>query len=190
MMLQRVFLVAVLTVLLISCDQDRNFAAVGPEADKAVIAVVLKDFANWKEVTFGELDGVLVLEPDSEANPDATPEDIRSLASEISEELDDEVVATFIVRNRSAAPVTSLFAGLPWARLQQPAAKEATFSFVPPDGAKAVGSLTLPGFSKDGSQALVQIHHSWSMHGAVVTYLLSKKNDTWQVVARDQAVFL
>jgi hypothetical protein len=188
-MRHRVFLPAVTAAALISCAQDHRPAPTGPDVDKEVIAVVLEDFGDWKEVTFGELEGVLELKPDSLANPDATAQDVRALASEITDYLDNEAVAAFVERNRAAAPVASLFSGSQWARLRQPTSPE-TFSLGPPDGAKAVGVLTLPGYSADGLRALVQIHHSWSMHGAVVTYVLSREHGHWQVVARDQAVFL
>jgi hypothetical protein len=191
MMRRRTLLVAIAisAVVLISCGKERKLQPTGPEADRAIIAVVLEDFGKWKEATFGELEGVLELRPDSDANPDATPQEIKSLAAEIPGHLDDDVVEAFIERNKSAVPVTPLFSGSQWARPQQPSSDDSVM-FGPPDGAKAVGSLTMPGISADGSRALVQIHHSWSMHGAVVTYVLSNKTGTWQVEARDQAVFL
>ena len=149
----------------------------------------MEDFANWKQATFGELEGVLELEPDSEANPNATAQEVRSLAPEIQNHLDNDVVDAFIERNRSAAPVASLFSGSRWARLRRPTPNH-SYTFGPPDGAKAIGRLALPGFNADGSRALVQIHHSWSIHGAVVTYVLSREQGKWKVVAQDQAVFL
>jgi hypothetical protein len=189
LMQHRIFLPAVAAAALISCTQDRSPAPTGPDVDKAVIAAVLEDFANWKEVTFGELEGVLELKPDSLANPDGTAQGVKALASEITDQLDDEAVAAFVERNRAAVPVASLFAGSRWARVRPPTATDA-YSLGPPDGAKAVGYLTLPGYSADGSRALLQIRHSWSMHGAVVTYVLSREQGHWKVVARDQAVFL
>lgn len=188
-MQHRIILPVLTAAALISCAQDRSPAPTGPDVDKEVIAVVLEDFANWKEATFGELEGVLELKPDSLANPDGTAQNVRALASEITDHLDNEAVDAFVERNRSAAPVASLISGSQWARLRQPAAAD-TYSLGPPDGAKAVGYLTLPGYSADGSRALVQIRHSWSMHGAVVTYVLSREQGHWKVVARDQAVFL
>jgi hypothetical protein len=188
-MQRRIFLALVTAAALISCAQDRSPAPTGPDVDKAVIAVVLEDFANWKEATFGELEGVLEVKPDLLADPDGTAQNVRALATEITNHLDSEAVDAFVERNRSAAPVAPLISGSQWARPRQPTAPD-TFSFGPPDGAKAIGSLTLPGYSADGSRALVQIHHSWSMHGAVVTYVLSREQGHWKVVARDQAVFL
>jgi hypothetical protein len=188
-MQHRIFLPVVTAAALFSCAQDRSPAPAGPDVDKAVIAVVLEDFANWKEATFGELEGVLELKPDSLANPDETAQNVRALASEITDHLDSEAVDAFVERNRSAAPVASLISGSQWARLRPPTAAD-TYSLGPPDGAKAVGYLTLPGYSADRSRALVQIRHSWSMHGAVVTYVLSREQGHWKIVARDQAVFL
>lgn len=185
------FLLALSATLLASCVRDHESSArsASSEADAAVIAAALEDFANWKDVTFGELEGVLELESSSSADPHATVGDIKALAPEISGQLDDEIVSAFIVRNRSPLSMASLFSGSRWARPQPPGSKN-IYRFGPPDGAKAVGSLTLPGYSADGSKALIQIHHSWSIHGAVVTYVLSKNDGTWRVVARDQAVFL
>jgi hypothetical protein len=184
------FLVVVLVATLISCDQDRGRSLpADPETDRAVIAVVLKDFAGWKGATFGNLEGLLELDSNSKANPDETPEEVKSLAPEISNELDKNLVAAFLQRNKSAAPVGSLISGSPWARLRQPASRDIEPPELP-EGAKAIGSLTLPGLSENGARALIQIHHTWSIHGAVVTYVLSKEQGSWRVVARDQTVFL
>jgi hypothetical protein len=179
----------VLAIALLACTQDGALPTAGPETDRAIIATVLKDFANWKEATFGELEGVLELEQTSMANPDATQEGIRSLAREASAQLSDDVIANFIERNKSAVSVTALFSDMPWARVRQPPSKD-TYEWELPKGAKARGSLTLPGLSADRKHALIQIHHSWSIHGAFVTYALSFKNGSWQVSARGQAVFL
>lgn len=82
MMRYGAFLFVSTVAALISCSQDRASPA-NRSVDEAVIAVVLEDFANWKQATFGELEGVLELEPDSEANPNATAQEVRSLAPEI-----------------------------------------------------------------------------------------------------------
>ena len=188
-MQRHIFSPLVAAAALISCGQDHSPTPTGPDVDKAVIALVLEDFANWKEVTFGELEGVLELKPDSLANPDGTAQGIKVLASEIADQLDDEAVVAFVERNRSTVPVASLFAGSRWVRVRPPNVTD-TYSLGPPEGAKAVGYLTLPGYSADGLRALLQIRHSWSMHAAVVTYVLSREQGHWKVVARDQAVFL
>jgi hypothetical protein len=163
---------------------------VTPQDDRQVVSVALQDFAAWKEATFGELSGVLEVDADSTAEPKLSPEDMASLAPNIASHLDAELIAAFIRRNKSAAPVAELIAGSPFARIRDPQASEDLFPNLP-KGAKAVGSLTLPGFSADGLRALLQLHHSWSIHGATVTYVLSRgKDGAWHVVARDQAVFL
>jgi hypothetical protein len=188
-MLFRIFLLAFTITTLISCSQDRKQQTLNPETDRAVITAALRDFAGWKDVTFGELEGVLELSPSSEANPDATIENVKSLALNIEGDLDKEIVTSFIERNKSTVSIAHIVSELPWSRLEKPNSSD-TYTFAPPDGAKARGSLTMPGYSADRSKALLQIHHSWSMHGAIVTYVLSNKTGTWQVTARDQVVFL
>lgn len=59
-----------------------------------------------------------------------------------------------------------------------------------PKGVKAVGSIGFPGYDSTGLRAFLQISHSWSIHGAVVTYVLFKQGGTWRIVARDQVVFV
>jgi hypothetical protein len=154
--------------MLISCDQDRGRSPpADPQADRAIVAVVLKDFANWKDATFGQLEGVLELDRNSKVNSDEAPEQVKSLAPEISNELDKDLVAAFVQRNRSAVPVASLVSGSPSARQRQPGLRDLDLPELP-KGAKATGSMTLSRFSEDGSRAFIQIHHSWSIHGAVV----------------------
>ena len=163
-------------------------AAPGPEEDRAIVAVALHDFASWKEATFGELEGVLLLDPTSQADH-LSVADVRSLSRNISNQIGNDLVEAFLKRNQSAVSVAPLVSGSAWARLRAPS-EEDTYPPNLPKGAKATGSLTLPGISADGARALVMIRHSWSIHSAVVTYVLSKQSGVWRVTARDQAVFL
>ncbi len=180
---------AIMALALVTCAKAREAVDHRTSEDKAVIAVVLKDFAHWKEATFGNLEGFLELDPLSDARSDATARDVKSLLPEIAEKISDDLVAAYIERNKVAVPVTALIADSPWARIRKPASKDAA-PWNLPAGAKATGSLSLPGYSADGSKALILINHSWSIHGAIVTYVLSKQGDRWDIVARDQAVFL
>lgn len=184
----RSLLFAVLATALVS-NSHRALSANNAEEDRAIIAVVLQDFANWKDVTFGDLEGVLELDPLSGADPDASADSIRSWSNKISKQVGDDLIEAFIERNRSAVPIAPLISGSPWARLRQPRPKHA-YPWDLPKGAKATGSLTLPGISADGARALILIRHSWSIHGAVVTCLLSKERGVWHIAAKDQAVFL
>ena len=182
-------LLGILAIALSACERDVASPVSGPETDRAIVAAALKDFVNWKEATFGELEGVIELEQNSMANAEATPQTIRSLAHEASAKLSDDVIASFIERNKSPTVVTPLFSETPWARPKQPSSED-VYDWELPKGAKAKGSLTLPGLSADRKHALIQIHHSWSMHSAIVTYALSFENSGWQISARGQAVFL
>jgi hypothetical protein len=46
---------------------------------------------------------------------------------------------------------------------------------------KAYAFVWLPGYSKDGSTAVVRFSFGPTAHGATATYLLSKKNGVWKV---------
>jgi hypothetical protein len=179
------FLVAVAVLVL---SRDVTLAAAAPDDDRAIVGVVLRDFGGWKEATFGELEGVLLLDPVSRADH-LSVGDVRSLARNISDQISNDLIEAFIERNRSAISIASLVSGSSWARLREPT-KEDTYPPNLPKDAKAIGSLTLPGISGDGDRALVMIRHSWSIHSAVVTYVLAKQSGAWRITARDQAVFL
>lgn len=159
-----------------------------PADDSAIAEVVLKDFAEWKEATFGEQTGVLAVAPTSMAQPQLTPERVVDLAPNIRGQVTQELAAAFVERNKVAAPVAPLLAGTRWAEVR-PIDTTADPRDLPP-GIKASGHIALPGINADDTAALVQISHTWSMHGAVVTYVLSKEQGAWRIVARDQAVFL
>jgi hypothetical protein len=177
-------------LLLAACGTPSAPTPVAPDDDKLVVSAALQDFSSWTEATFGELSGVLEVDADSKAEPKLSAQDVKDLAPNIASHLDAELVDAFIRRNRSAIPVTALIAGSAFARIRAPQNSDDPFPNLP-KGAKAVGSLTLPGFSADGLRALLQLHHSWSIHGATVTYVLSRdKGGAWHVIARDQAVFL
>jgi hypothetical protein len=163
-------------------------ATTDSENDKAIIAVALQDFANWKDVTFGNLEGVLELDPVSDTSL-ASRDAIRSWSAHISNQVGDDLIDALIRRNKTPVSIGPLISDSRWARLRDWKKEDAYVRNLPKD-AKAVGSLTLPGISADGLRALVLIHHSWSIHGAVVTYVLSKQSGAWIVTAKDQAIFL
>jgi len=157
--------------------------------DRAVLEVALADFGAWKEATFGIQDGVLALGTRSTNLIYHTLPDTRQLIEPITAAVSDELIDAFLKRNAVQSDVASLVASSPWIRIYPPI-DNSEFWPIPPDGAKAVGSIALPGFSADHTRALVQINHSWSIHGAIVTYVLSKQDGTWTIQAKDQQVFL
>jgi hypothetical protein len=159
-----------------------------PQDDSVIAEAALKDFSEWKEATFGEQTGVLAVAPSSMAQPDLTSDRVLKLASDIGEKVTPELAAAFVKRNRESMPVTSLLAGTRWAQVRE-IDTNADPRDLPP-GIKASGHITLPGVSADGTLAIIQISHTWSVHGAIVTYILAKEGSSWRVVSRDQAVFL
>jgi hypothetical protein len=48
----------------------------------------------------------------------------------------------------------------------------------------------LPGYSKDGRYAVVNLEFPWSIHSGVVTYILERTDDGWKVVLRDFIYFV
>jgi hypothetical protein len=187
----REVVLAFLLVLLLACGNRSKPTPVTPEDESQVVSVALQDFAGWKEATFGDLSGILVVDANSQAEPKLDLEGMRSLAPNVPSYVDAELVDAFLRRNRTSVPVAALIAGSPWVRVGEASTRQELFPDNLPKGAKALGSLTLPGFSADGLRALLLIHHSWSIHGATVTYVLSRtKGGAWRVIARDQAVFL
>ena len=157
--------------------------------DRAVFEVVLEDFAAWKDATFGVQEGVLALDPLSAELVYRNLADTRQSIAPITNVVSDELIEAFLKRNKSRIDVTSLVARLPSVRSFTRPDKSGFFE-VAPDGAKAIGSISMPGFDPGRTRAMVQINHSWSIHGAVVTYVLSKQDGTWKIQARDQQVFL
>lgn len=190
------FLVATVAIVAASCSEPHELvqspSTDGPSQatdDQAVVSVVPHDFAEWKEVTFGNRDGMLALDPFSTELSSQTLLDIRKLIRPISGEVSDKLIAAFLERNKSMATIAPLVVGSPWARIETSARDDEPFPKLP-DWAKATGSLTMPGFNANRTQALIQISHSWSIHGAVITYVLSNRDGKWRIDAKDQAVFL
>jgi hypothetical protein len=116
-------------------------------------------------------------------------EEVQNLLPHLSERISNELAVAWIERNKVATPVAELIADSPWARIRTSKEEDVAWWQLPP-GAKARGQLTLPGYSIGGSYALVTLHHSWSIHSAFVTYVLSKNEGRWEIVARDQTVYL
>jgi len=169
-----------------SADLDADTLAAD---DRAVLEVALADFGAWKEATFGIQDGVLALGARSTNLIDQTLPDTRQLIEPITDVVSDELIVAFLKRNAVQGDVTSLVASSQWARIYPPV-DDSEFWPIPPDGAKAVGSIALPGFNANRTHALVQINHSWSIHGTIVTYVLSRQDGAWTIQAKDQQVFL
>jgi hypothetical protein len=185
----RAAVLTVLAVWLVSCENHSTPIPVTPKDDGQVISVAVQDFANWKGATFGDREGILEVDAETKADPNGTANAVKSWAHNIAGRIDNDLIDAFVRRNRSGQPVAALITGSAWVRIREPGSQN-DFPWDLPKGAKAVGTLTLPGFSSDGSRALLLIHHTWSIHGAIVTYVLSKQGGVWHVVARDQVVFL
>lgn len=186
-------LMLLLSLVPIACDRSSNPAVPAktvPNNDQLIVALVLQDFVNWKAATFGELEGILELDANSQRLPDMNRARVGRVATGIADHISDELIDAYLARNQTSVSIKALIAGSQrWARVRGPRA-EGVHDWMLPDGVKATGSLALPGYSADGQRALLQIHHSWSMHSADVTYVLGKQNGRWVILARDQAVFL
>lgn len=178
-----------LTLVSIAKADSPVQAQVITDQDRVVLAAALKDFSKWKKATFGRFDGVLAAESQSRRLLDETVEDVMSLASNIRSKIAPALALSFVDRNKVGTDVATLVAGSKWAKPYVRPEGDPPRWQEPPSGSKAFGQLTLPGYSPDGSEAMVQLHHSWSVHSAVVTYVLAKKGNAWRVVARDQAVY-
>ena len=156
--------------------------------ERAILAVVLENFAKWDKATFGEQTGVLEVASSTRAQPELNSERVMHLARNIRAQVTEELAVAFVQRNLAAAPVASLTSGSRWVKLRDTKDPFGDLRDLPA-GVKAVGYLTLPGIAPSGDAALVQLNHSWSIHGAIVTYILAKTDAGWKVVARDQMVF-
>jgi len=199
------FLVAITTATLLCCAPAHSAPPLAPAVqaantrdddapqtisavDKAVMAAALENFSQWKSATYGMQEGVFEVEPDSQIVRHQEMDSIKSFADIIKNYLSDDMVDSFMKRNNYATPIAALIAESPSVRLQQaPHASPADRLL---DGVRATGSLALPGFSANGARAFVEIHHSWSTHGAITMFVLSLDHGNWKVIARDQMVFL
>ncbi len=61
--------------------------------------------------------------------------------------------------------------------------KQKKVDFLDPDRKRPFQAWT-PGYSKDGTLALVRLTFSWSIHGAESTYILLKEDKKWKVILR------
>lgn len=165
-----------------------NDAKMDAARDRAVVLAALEDFAKWDKATFGPDRGVLAIDTSARIELDPNTETIRAVAPKIRQRLIDELVKSLLARNRDTKPTFALVEKSPWAK-PKPDGLDIHTRPELPNGIKAIGSFTFPGYSKDGALALLQVHHSWSMHGAIVTYVLARKESRWIVVARDQMVY-
>ena len=188
-MLRLVTLAFFLSLSALVFSQDAKIEHRISDEDRAIVAIALQDFYRWDGATFGHLKGALAVKSETIATPDATIEELKSLAPNIREKITDAMAKAHMERNAVAVRSDELLKDSAWAKLL-PADQQNASPFDLRPNAKAVGSFTLPGISNTGTEAVIQIHHSWSIHGAVVTYVLAKANGTWRIVARDQTVFL
>ncbi len=131
--------VAVFTAVVVSlagCGERHDAVGASPAEDQAVISVVLEDFAHWQEATFGDLEGILELDPHTRAEPDWTVNTVRSLADEHADKVSDKLATAFLTRNRAACPVAELVGNSRWARVRAPDQEYSPIRNLPP-GVKA-----------------------------------------------------
>lgn len=180
--------IVALSISALAFGDEAKLARVSDD-DRAIVTIALQDFFHWDEATFGHLQGALAVKAKTQSSSGGTVEELRDLAPNIRARISDEVAKAYLERNKVAVRSADLVKDSPWVRLL-PANKQNATAFDLRPNAKAVGSFTLPGIDVTGTEALIQIHHSWSIHGAIVTYVLAKQDGTWRIVARDQTVFL
>ena len=188
--IRNLLITSVISALSIAgCNGGRDTRESLSNEDRAVILVALEDFAVWDQATFGNLKGVLSVASQTAAPKDLSVESVRREASRIDDAFDDGLAAAFVARNQSAVSSTPLIVNSSWAQ-KLPENWEYNSGRLPPVGAKATGWITLPGFNNDRTRALLQVRHSWSIHGATITYVLERTDGHWRVAARDQEIYL
>jgi hypothetical protein len=133
----------------------------GASEERAILAVVLENFAKWDKATFGEQAGVLEVASSTRAQPELNAERVMYLARNIPAQVTAELAVAFVQRNRVAAPVAELTSGSRWVKVRDTKDPFGDLRDLPA-GVKAVGYLTVPGIAPSGDAALVQLNHSWS----------------------------
>ena len=155
--------------------------------DRQVLSVAVADFIGWEGATFGKLKGSFGVRVTTTADSNPSASSMRIECPRQTTGVDSPLVTAYFERNQKSVPVERLIHGLPFLELYSPPAGVQAGPSMP-TRFKAVGSVTLPGYSADGTRALLTLRHSWSVHAAVITYVLRKQGARWGVLCRNQTV--
>ena len=160
---------------------------VAPEVDREVLDVVLKHFAARSDAHFYDLDGKLLVWPQTASSKGISVYSNLE-ASEGECPAPRRLYEGLNERNtlpRSAAAVLSQ--SDEWRLVKGSEEKTIWPTFpAPPDApkrppTKTVITLYLPGYSDSGDTALVLFHFVWSMHGAAARYVLQREGPRWEI---------
>lgn len=176
-----------IATLAIAVGLTASSAAVGLTTDQAVIEAALTHFAARKDAWFYDNSAPLAIWPRIEKSRWTADSYQYFNQGEGNCAVEQSLFEALRKRNQVGGPSSELLAKSDAWRLVR-AEEEKTISpaFPPPPGVhrapiKTLARLSRPGYSVDGSRALVFFSFNWSIHGADAQYVLTRANGTWVV---------
>jgi hypothetical protein len=158
--------------------------------DVAVLTAVLSHFASRPDTWPATPGGYIAVSPDTDVvPPDTRPDAFLDELNRIRKLIPMEAVADFDRRNHNKQAVPPVLAKTVRIRIQS--LEEAGGSPIGFHNHQIATFITTyaPGYTTDGTKALVRFRFNWAVHGADATYLLRLKQDKWSVLASELTVF-
>jgi hypothetical protein len=170
---------------------ESGAAAPLSDRDVAVLGVAFTHFRARSDTWPARPNGYVAVNPDTEtlrtgAAPDAFLEELHK----IREKVPSDAVGDFIRRNRSRSSIPTTITKAAPVRIQS---EEQAGGWPIGMNNHEIGSFVTafsPGYSADGTAALVRFSFNWSIHGATATYVLRLKQGVWSVEASELTIYL
>jgi hypothetical protein len=177
---------------LASAAAESRAAAPLSERDVAVLAVAFTHFGARSDTWPARPNGYVAVNPETKTlgtragAPDAFLEELHK----IREKVPSDAVGDFIRRNRIKSSIPATITKAAPVRIQS---EEQAGGWPIGMNNHEIGSFITafsPGYSADGTAALVRFSFNWSEHGAYATYVLRLREGVWSVEASERSVYL
>jgi hypothetical protein len=185
----RVFLLFVLVCL--ATAADGTSASPLLDRDVAALGAAIAHFGTRTDTWPARPKGYIAVNPQtaiigSEARPDGFLEELHEIRGSVP----TDAVGDFIRRNRTKNDIPDSITKVTTVRIQtEEQAGGAPIGLNNHEIGRFITAFT-PGYTSDGTTALVRFSFNWSIHGAYATYILKLKHGVWSAVASELTIYL
>jgi hypothetical protein len=184
----------IITACVFSC---LSFAAIADDEgsiadrDTPVLTVVLSHFSSRRDTWPVNPKGYMAIEPQTRTvAAQMRTSDFLEQLRETGKQIPLEAVSDFIRRNQHSNSIPADLASAARVRvLTREQAQGDSLAMLKQEIAHLVTAYN-PGYTRDGTTAIVRLDFNWSVHGAYATYLVQKREKGWSVIASELTVFL
>jgi hypothetical protein len=186
----RVSAVCIFACLASAAGESRAAAPLS-DRDVAVLAVTFVHFRARSDTRPARPNGYVAVSPETETlRTGAAPDAFLKELNRIREKVPSDAVGDFIHRNRIKSSIPATLTKAAPVRIQSE--EQAGGRPIGLNNHEIGSFITAfsPGYSADGTAALVRFSFNWSVHSAYATYALRLNQGVWSVEASELTIYL